>query len=226
MRLMVLISAVTFVAVDAHAVPVPVTTCGQVVTARSAELVQDLDCSAFAGNAIVMDNGGRLALNGFTLLADAGGVGNGVVCTRRCKVSGPGTISGGGVAAFLYGTFGSITVDGVSIDGAEVGVWGQRAIVRNSTLTGNDVGVVGYTPPFGSALLRNSTVTGSGSRGVLGVRIRIIDSQVTGNGGACPPMEVCCDLAALNTVAVRGTSVCGSSCRYDGSGTFGVCSND
>jgi hypothetical protein len=220
----VLVFAVIVAACDAYADPVPITTCGQQVATRSAELVQDLDCSASqASAAVVMVNGGRVALNGFTLTL---GTQNGVYCGRSCRLFGPGTITGGYAAAF-HPDFGRIVVDGVTISGASVGVSALRVSVRNSTLTGNDVGVAAYNPPVGFAVVTDSTITGSGERGVLGYRIRLVDSAVTGSGGSCPPMATCCDLASWNTPVLRGTSTCGTSCSYQAEGgTFGVCTND
>jgi hypothetical protein len=54
-----------------------------------------------------------------------------------------------------------------------------------------------------------------------------VDSQVTGSGGACPPMQICCDLVARMEPRVRGTSTCGTSCaNTQGAPTWGVCAND
>jgi hypothetical protein len=221
----ILVFAVIVAASDAYGDPVPITTCGQQVTTRSAELVQDLDCSASQESAgVVMVNGGRVALNGFTLTVAT--TQNGVHCERSCRLFGPGTIVGGVTAAFRPG-FGRIVVDGVTITGAGTGVSALRVSVKNSTLTGNGVGIAAYNPPVGFAIVSNSTITGSGDRGVLGYRIRLVDSAVTGSGGSCPPMGTCCDLASFNTPVLRGTSTCGTSCSYQaGGGTFGVCTND
>lgn len=61
-------SAALLAASDGHAARVTLTTCGQTVVG-SAQLAADLDCSAYAGHALVLD--GNLALNGFTLTGNA-----------------------------------------------------------------------------------------------------------------------------------------------------------
>jgi hypothetical protein len=209
----------------AHAQPTPVTTCGQQVTTRRAELTTDLDCTGSDVDAVTMTNGGRLDLNGFTLTADGGGFGNGVVCNRTCKVSGPGTITSANIAAFLFGDSGRIRVDGVTITSSDLAVRGPAASVRDSTVTGNGDGISGTINRF--VVVRNSTITGSGGTGVFGDGIRLVDSQVTGSGGACPPMQICCDLVARMEPRVRGTSTCGTSCaNTQGAPTWGVCAND
>jgi hypothetical protein len=209
----------------AHAQPTPVTTCGQQVTTRRAELTGDLDCTGSGVDAITMTNGGRLDLNGFTLTAD-GGLHNGVVCNRACKVAGPGTITAASHGVFLFASSGRVIVDGVTIDNSHTAVFGPKAAVRNSTLTGNEYGVGINT--LTSLVVRDSVVTGNDARGVYGHGIRIVDSDVTGNGGACPPLEqICCDLVSATQPRVRGTSTCGTSCaNSQGAPTWGVCAND
>jgi hypothetical protein len=221
-----LIAALTLVAGSAFAAPVPVTACGQVVTSRSAELTSDLDCSAFAGHAITMANGGRLELNGFTLTGDAGNVYDAVLCQGSCVVA-AGIISGGDTGAHLVATTGRVRIDGATITNTDAAVVGRRVIVSNSMLTNNGVGVAAFDPPFSSAALRNSAITGSGTYGVYSVRIRLVNSAVMGSGGACPPMGICCDLVAMNSVSLRGASNCETSCGNDpGDPSFGVCAND
>ncbi len=71
--------------------PVPVTTCGQVVTGAGA-LAGDLDCSGHAGHAVHLT--GRLLLGGFTLTGNPAF--DVVRCVSgSCAVIGPGTVTGG-----------------------------------------------------------------------------------------------------------------------------------
>ena len=75
----------------ALAVPIPVTTCGQVVQGTG-QLVADLDCSAVADDAVKL--AGRLLLGGFTLIGHPAF--NVVRCrTGAWRVTGPGTMTGG-----------------------------------------------------------------------------------------------------------------------------------
>ena len=67
-----------------------VTACNQIVARGvTGNLVSDLDCSLPYGSyAVVLAQGARLELNGFTLSSDA----DGVKCEGTCRISGPGTI--------------------------------------------------------------------------------------------------------------------------------------
>ena len=67
MRASLTTGLVLLIAGLAHAAPEAVPTCGQVIQGRSAALTADLDCSSYAGDAVVLPRGGRLALNGFTV---------------------------------------------------------------------------------------------------------------------------------------------------------------
>ena len=66
------------------------TACNQTVPRGvTGNLVSDLDCSLPYGSyAVVLSQGARLELNGFTLSSDA----DGVKCEGTCRISGPGTI--------------------------------------------------------------------------------------------------------------------------------------
>src|SRR5262245_46766239 len=70
---------------------VDITDCNQVVPPRAtAHMVSDLDCSLPYGSyAVVLSQGARLRLNGFTLRSNA----NGVSCLGKCRVTGPGEIA-------------------------------------------------------------------------------------------------------------------------------------
>ena len=66
----------------------PLTTCEATVHGRN-RLIADLDCSAAAGPAVILENGASLDLGGFTLTAGPIGV---RCLVGRCKITGPGTI--------------------------------------------------------------------------------------------------------------------------------------
>lgn len=165
-----------------------VNTCGQVVSG-SAYLAADLDCTGFGGAAVTID-GGSLDLRGFTL---SGGIGNGVTCTRSCKISSDppgGTVTG----ASSYGVFGDfaggdsahirvsdviVHLNGDGIDSAA-----GSATVVDSTVSDN-FGAIGVgVSSFKTSKLIRSAVSGHPYAGVTGVdKIIAVDSVVSGNPG-------------------------------------------
>ena len=86
-------------AVDASATDYD--TCFHVVPSDGVGTLQaDLDCSGIEGVvSFVLEDGARLELNGHTIVGNASS--GGVVCRKKCVITGPGTISGYGRA--IYG---------------------------------------------------------------------------------------------------------------------------
>lgn len=158
------------------AASVPVTTCGQDVKGVG-DLVADLDCSAVPDDAVNLN--GRLMLNGFTL---TGNPGFDVVSCKAgpCRVTGPGTITGGsdGVRSDKGATIeaGAIitgnTSDGVRTDAA--------IKILDSSVTANGGNGVRSSA---SASITRSTISGNAGDGVRAdAAAKVVDSTVTGNG--------------------------------------------
>lgn len=227
---------------SAAPVPVPVTTCGQILEKRG-ELVGDLDCSAFPGDAVKLENRARLTLNGFTLTGPTPGITPSakpaIRCAGRCRVEGPGVITGlsSGVLANLV-VVGSRTVrPWVRVDGVEFavgltainagGVAGTgRAIVKNCLISGGSGAIIGG---YGARIV-DSTVTGNSLFGARtdqrGVVLR--RSTVTGNGfdANCGSVAVCGDVLSAKRPRVSRTSTCGTSLDLTALIPWGVCSGD
>jgi hypothetical protein len=175
-----------------------VTACGQAIDGP-AELAADLDCSAYAGDAVVLHNG-PLYLRGHTLIGafEPDYAYAGVECERpnrppleplagRCKVIGPGEIreASAGVRGAYVSVRKAIIADNV------LGIVGNKLRVKDVELTGNTrMAVSGYGRVKKSSFLR-TTVTNNasgiifwsclGCGGPSGLRIR--DSTITGNEG-------------------------------------------
>ena len=175
----VLFAALSLIAVVETAfaaAPVPVTNCGQDVKGVG-DLVADLDCSAVSDDAVSLN--GRLMLNGFTLTGNPGF--DVVSCkTGPCRVTGPGTITGGsdGVRSEKGATVeaGAIITgnasDGVRTDAA--------AKVIDSSVTANGGDGVRSSA---SASITRSTISGNAGDGVrTDAAAKVVDSTVTGNG--------------------------------------------
>jgi hypothetical protein len=183
-----------------------VNTCGQVVSG-STYLAADLDCTGFSGDAITLQ-GGTLDLRGFAL---TGGVGDGVTCTRSCKITSDpagGTITG----ASSYGVFGDIAggeIAHVRISNITVQFNGDgvRAALGNITVTdsliADNSGLFGIGVSSASdknAKVIRSTVTGHTLVGVSGGNNAVVvDSDVSSNPGQ--------GVLAGEKAVVRGSTV-------------------
>lgn len=221
------------------AVRTPVTTCGAIVSG-SAELVGDLDCSAYTGSAVVILGRGSLRMNGFTISANTSMQDvdlAGIECrasipgkTERCKIYGPGTITGGtiGIDGGLAPCISDVTVVGAGT----VGVLGGKAVIRGSSIEGNGFLAVQYEGGgvrASSVALSRSEVTGNAEHGVWanGGRFRLIRSSVVDNGtspSCAVEPNLCADLISYDTPRLR-ESTCGTSKRVNHT-TLGVCAND
>jgi hypothetical protein len=160
------------------AAPVLVTNCAQDVKGVG-DLVADLDCSAVADDAVSLN--GRLRLNGFTL---TGNPGFDVVSCKKgpCRVTGPGTITGGsdGVRSDNGATVeaGAI-VTGNASDGVRTDA---VAKIIDSSVTANGGDGVRSSA---SASITRSTISGNTGDGVrTDAAAKVVESTVTGNGSA------------------------------------------
>jgi hypothetical protein len=220
---------------------VPLTNCGQTVTG-AVYLTADLDCTGQSGHGVFFDGvRGRLELRGFTL---SNAEMDGVECSGRCDIVGPGAIvgSGGqGVRAMPRRT----TIDDVTISGSRYdGVASQNLVLRNSRVIDNGgSGIV-----FGvRALLLQSEVSGNQWDGIEGPfyggyagredrcfgtkEARLLDSAVTGNrlSAECGSSRDCADLRSCRQPRLDVTSVCETSLVEPAGvvdANWGVCSAD
>jgi hypothetical protein len=220
-----LVAFLVLAAAGSAAAAVPVTTCGHVVT-RASALAGDLDCTAFAGDAVVIARGRTLNLNGFTLKAHPDH--RAVKCESPCRVVG-GTIASGRIgvdSAPPAHRRMRIDLDRVTITGTGVAANGSHKIlVKSSTISGNGSGVAGT----GNAMLVRSTISNSAGNGVEGGKVTLVDSSVTGSGAVAEPFgcaPLACDILSILSPAVKGTSSCGQSCRNGNCVPWGVCSGD
>ncbi len=214
--------AVLASAATPSAARVMLTSCGQVVVG-SAELGGDLDCSGYAGHAVVLD--GSLRLNGFTLTGnstDPAGY-SAVDCTAKCRVriKGPGTIVGGTTA--VSGTQVRLSKEIVVRDAVAWGVVGAQ--VKASTVYVHDNGLgLAVGPDGGGGIsggkitVQRSTVDDNGSFGVnASIRALLNFAHVASNGLA--------DVRSYEAPKLAKTT-CFTSARADVSEDWDVCVDD
>lgn len=141
----------------------------------------------------------------------------------------------------------TIRVSNVTItNSGRGGIWGTRVIARTLTVTGSGhsgtpgSGIVGFGgvngrymtvadnlgdgvyAAAGNTVVRKSQITGNAGNGVIGFKVAIIGSNVTGN--ATDPDTINVDL--LSSVRPRViASTCGTSLSQNQT-TWGVCAND
>ena len=218
-----------------------ITICGQTVPPGETAILQtDLDCGS-TDAAVVMERSTTLFLNGHTI-AQAPSVGGAINCTagprRRCRVVGPGTVSGGYPTV---GALGYVSLEGLTVSGAQGG-WcviatNGRAILEDVTVSGCPTGV--YTGPYGIMKATNVTVlnsvggiegrvrgrglTVSGcfigiASGGIGSRgsVRLVDSTITGKTT---------DILSDRRPRLHN-STCDRSENSDGGAAWGVCTLD
>jgi hypothetical protein len=237
--------AVPFIADRAYAGgSTPLTYCGQAAHGRS-HLVADLNCAGIANGIIVRARSARIDLNGFNITGDSA-TAHGILCLSRCRIVGPGTISGAG-----SGVNGPkrIRIEGVTLTGNDTGLYvvgsgkpTSRAVIRSSTVSDN---ITEGVRSLGSVKATDSTVAGNGMYGIAmglgsqgsffssGGKIALKDSVVTGNGLThpdCGSMLVCADLATDSVrPRVQGGSACDTSYEVASGmpgSNWGVCSLD
>jgi hypothetical protein len=119
-------------------------------------------------------------LNGFTLTGPDFATGTTVRCVRSCRVDGPGSIRGGYIGVEGLDP---VTNDGqrVRIEDADVasaswaGVNGSLVRIRRATIIGNGNGVWA-----GRAIVRQSTITGNDGYGIRTAILRMQSTSVDG----------------------------------------------
>jgi len=162
----------------------PLTQCGQVLEGTY-YLIGDLDCTGVPGHGVdLTSRRSRLELRGFTL-SNASSAG--VQCRQSCAIVGPGTISGSVGDGLRVGRRASVTGvtivnnGGHGIDAEDDGDRG-RAVVENSHIEGNGVGVRGDK----RVALIDSVVINNTNAGVVvdcqHGKTKVENSTVTGNG--------------------------------------------
>jgi hypothetical protein len=103
----------------------------------------------------------------------------------------------------------------------------SKAKLVDSTVVGSGNPGHGIEAGNDKAILVRSTVSGFGSYGVYAFAIRLIDSNVTGNGQDPACTGACADLVSIDRGPVlRGTSSCGSSIDPFTGVPWGVCASD
>ena len=152
---------------QAHATAATNVACGDTITA-SITINGDLDCSAYTGPALTIDQPGvTLNLGGHTITGNSGGSSDTVVLADD-------TCAYGGQCNNETVTNGTITGGYDQID-----FWGQNDTASNLTLTdAADIGV--YLNYATNALVSGNTITGAGEEGIYGEygSSNVIDSNV------------------------------------------------
>jgi len=164
-------------------------------------LTADVDCMGDPYPVLLLTNHSSLDLAGHTLS-------NGdVLCSGRCMIHGPGTISGGGVIGNGKVTVIRTTIAGSPSNGVlAINAAGHgRATIVDSVI--NDNAMTGVEADRMTKIFR-STIVGNGRYGVsvslqpfndcTRGRIRSWASEISGNGldAVCGMSEVCADVAA------------------------------
>lgn len=164
--------------------PQPLTVCGQQLDGRYF-LSQDLDCTGQIGHGVdLLGKNARLELRGFTL---SNASASGVQCRHRCKIIGPGVISGNALHGVRAGRVAKISdVSIVSNGGNGVDVQNNagkgRAILRDAHVEDNGTGVFAER----RVKLKDSAIVANQNFGVIVScatgKTKIKNSTVTGNG--------------------------------------------
>ena len=201
---------------DVFARLVEVTDCAggdAIESATRYVLTADIDCTGEPEPVVALADRSRLYLQGYTLT-------NGdVLCAGRCRIVGPGTISGGGVIGNGRVTVLRTTITGSPSNGvvATNTAGHGRATIVDSVIADN--AMTGVEADRMTTLVR-SRISGNGRHGVAVSlqafndckrgRIRSWGSTVIDNGRdtACAG-EVCADVA---TCARRGLALHTSGC--------------
>lgn len=212
------------VATALAAAPIHVTVCGQDVKGVGI-LDANLDCSAVPDDAVSLN--GRLMLNGFTL---TGNPGFDVVNCKKgsCRVTGPGTITGGsdGIRSDNGATVeaGAI-VTGNASDGVRTDA---VAKVLDSSVTGNGGDGVRSSA---SATITRSTISGNTGDGVAAkATVNVNASVIDSNNGRGVDSEKTVKATNLSTVTnngldgLLGTQINIKDTNATGNGTSPTCS--
>jgi hypothetical protein len=193
MALSIVALALTMIAAasQAHAAPMPITTCGQVVTTDSV-LTQDLTCDVTA--ITVGTSGITIDLKGHVLKNEASASVNGIDLGGYNDVK----VKNGIVRGFRIGLYSGvgggfdgggtkIQIDNVLVVENSFGMLltGPDVSVKSSKVNRNQVGILLTGFSGGSAEVASSTIIGNVSWGILGLQLGslvIRDSIVSANG--------------------------------------------
>ena len=211
----------------------PVSSCGQTVSG-SGFLTGDLDCSATSDPAVIID-GGALDLKGFTITgSDTSGTP--VLCTRSCSiVSEPpgGQVTNGAG----YGIFGSpsggkanVKIRNIVVTGNLIGVTTTdgKIDVRDSSISNNSGrGVATAGPGTGPVVAMNMVFDSNGGQAITGnERVKVRESIITGNGSGVLGDKV---MVSSSTISGNGgfglrgfVSVVLKDCVVEGQGDDGI----
>ncbi len=168
-----LVPVLLLVAVNASATDYD--TCFHVVPRDGVATLQaDLDCSGTNQVvSFVLEEGARLELNGHTMVGNA--TSGGVVCRRKCAITGPSTLSG--YQRAIYGEHGTVDVSDVTlVDNVNSIDVNGRLNATQVDASSSQYGVRSSKP----MVLNHVTVTHSGGDGILGKKILGDDVTVTG----------------------------------------------
>ncbi len=180
---------------------VEINTCGQVLQGGGF-LSADLDCSAETVNAptVILGNNGTLDLRGFTLTGrSSSGFLATVFCSRHCTILGPGTIVGSSVSNNLSDDLQNV----VGTDNDHLG--GSIVDVENATITGGGLGIYAHQVNVDHAVITNNR-----SVGVWSWRVKIDDSEISGNGLGSFGMARHGVLSVIKT-RVRNSTIAGNA---------------
>lgn len=239
MRATLLAAGVLTIALTARVNATIVSGCGQTFDGN-AELADDLDCSGYAGTTLTLTKG-SLRLHGFTL---TGHPDHTVVhCERGCKVSGPGTLTGGknGVEGVSPVRVYDATVTGntgLGITGKIVRLL-RSSVTENGSPNGSELVFSGGAHAVTRLVVVRSLIQDNLNFGThaatttIGRGTTIIDNGVNADCAAAPYAISlgCADLAVSNwrrPPVVLSGSLCGRSQRlYQDLGlNWGACADD
>jgi hypothetical protein len=165
----------------APAYSVDVTACGQSIPEGTVGvLVADLVCPN--DDVILLERGATLRMNGHSLSAaspEEGQVGIGCVA-GRCRIEGPGQVSGfQGVAIFALDPS-RLEVSGVQVTASGIGIHGNRVTLSDVQLSGN----ADWGASADRLVATNVSAIANQGDGLGGKSIRGTDITTTGNGGS------------------------------------------
>lgn len=166
------------------ALPLParsldVTACGQTVPAGTVGvLVGDLVCP-FA-ESITLERGATLQMNGYAVSAESSVNGHvGIACLAgRCRVEGPGRVSGFGGVAITGLDPSRLEVSDVEVSDSGIGILGNRLKLNNVQLRAHQ----DWGASADRLVATNVAAFDNPGYGITGKNLRLTDVSATGNG--------------------------------------------
>jgi hypothetical protein len=159
--------AILLVSSASLAAVVEVDTCGQLVRGGKGVLVADLDCAGRNLPALTIERG-KLDMNGFTISGSSPWPA--LVCLGRCKIVGPGTVTGGGNGIDGKGRLTLVQVDVVGNDFLGVSCFTSCSIRGPASIRDNGHG------PTAPELYQHGVLTPATAK--------VRDVVISGNRGA------------------------------------------